>query len=169
MTHEEYVKAANFWKEKETVQMPEKELKEAIEKYVEANNTCALATGTGEFVRCTPIEYSYHDEKFWIFSEGGEKFTGLEKNENVSLAIFDKYDGFGTLKSVQITGKAELIEPFSEVYNAHAAYKKIPMQALEKLNPPMHLICIQPLKADALFSEFKKDGYDSRQVYIYEK
>lgn len=36
-----------------------------------------------------------------------------EKNENVSLAIFDKYDGFGTLKSVQITGKAELIEPFS--------------------------------------------------------
>ena len=169
MTHEEYVKAANFWKEKETVQMPEKELKEAIEKYVEANNTCALATGTGEFVRCTPIEYSYHDEKFWIFSEGGEKFTGLEKNENVSLAIFDKYDGFGTLKSVQITGKAELIEPFSEVYNAHAAYKKIPMQALEKLNPPMHLICIRPVKVDALFSEFKKDGYDSRQVYVYEK
>lgn len=169
MTHEEYVKAANFWKEKDTVQMPEKELKEAIEKYVEANNTCALATGAGKFVRCTPIEYSYHDERFWIFSEGGEKFTGLEKNENVSLAIFDKYDGFGTLKSVQITGKAELIEPFSEVYNAHAAYKKIPMQALEKLNPPMHLICIQPLKADALFSEFKKDGYDSRQVYIYEK
>ena len=166
MTHEEYVKAA---KEKETVQMPEKELKEAIEKYVEANNTCALATGAGEFVRCTPIEYSYHDEKFWIFSEGGEKFTGLEKNENVSLAIFDKYDGFGTLKSVQITGKAELIEPFSEVYNAHAAYKKIPMQALEKLNPPMHLICIRPVKVDALFSEFKKDGYDSRQVYVYEK
>ena len=169
MTHEEYVKAANFWKEKETVQMPEKELKEAIEKYVEANNTCALATGTGEFVRCTPIEYSYHDEKFWIFSEGGEKFTGLEKNENVSLAIFDKYDGFGTLKSVQITGKAELIEPFSEVYNAHAAYKKIPMQALEKLNPPMHLICIRPVKVDALFSEFKKDGYDSRQVYVYDR
>lgn len=169
MTHEEYVKAANFWKEKETVQMPEKKLKEAIEKYVEANNTCALATGTGEFVRCTPIEYSYHDEKFWIFSEGGEKFTGLEKNENVSLAIFDKYDGFGKLKSVQITGKAEMIEPFSEVYNAHAAYKKIPMQALEKLNPPMHLICIKLVKVDALFSDFKRDGYDSRQVYVYEK
>lgn len=169
MTHEEYIKAANFWKEKETVQMPEEELKAAIEKYVEANNTCALATGAGEFVRCTPIEYSYHDGKFWIFSEGGEKFTGLEKNENVSLAIFDKYDGFGKLKSVQITGKAEMIEPFSEAYNAHAAYKKIPMQALEKLNPPMHLICIKPIKVDALFSEFKKDGYDSRQVYVYEK
>ena len=169
MTHEEYAKAANFWKEKETVQMPEEELKEAIEKYVKANNTCALATGTGEFVRCTPIEYSYHDEKFWMFSEGGEKFTGLEKNDNVSLAIFDKYDGFGKLKSVQITGKAELIEPFSEVYNAHAAYKKIPMQALKKLNPPMHLICIQPVKVDALFSEFKKEGYDSRQVYVYDR
>lgn len=30
-----------------------------------------------------------------MFSEGGEKFIGLEKNANVSLAIFDKYDGFG--------------------------------------------------------------------------
>lgn len=169
MTHEEYIKAANFWKEKETVQMPEKELKEVIEKYVEANNTCALATGAGKFVRCTPIEYSYHDGKFWIFSEGGEKFTGLEKNENVSLAIFDKYNGFGTLKSVQITGKAEMINPFSEAYNALAAYKKIPMQALEKLDPPMYLICIRPVKVDALFSEFKKEGYDSRQVYVYDR
>ena len=47
---------------------------------VNSNNTCTLATGTGDYVRCTPIEYSYHDGKFWMFSEGGEKFIGLEKN-----------------------------------------------------------------------------------------
>ena len=23
-------------------------------------------------------EYSYHDGKFWMFSEGGEKFIGIE-------------------------------------------------------------------------------------------
>ena len=90
--------------------MPKEALKQAIDAYVNANNTCALATGTGDYVRCTPIEYSFHDGKFWMFSEGGEKFIGLEKNANVCLAIYDKYDGFGNLKSVQIMGKAEMVE-----------------------------------------------------------
>ena len=52
-------------------------------------------------MRCTSIEYSYHDEKLRMFSKGGEKFTGLEKNDNVCLSIYDKYDGFGNCKSIQ--------------------------------------------------------------------
>ena len=120
MTHEQFKKAADYWKNKEMTAMPKEELKKAVEEYIASNNTCALATGTGDYVRCTPIEYSYHNDKFWMFSEGGEKFIGLEKNENVCLAIFDKYDGFGRLKSVQVMGKAELIEPFSDKYNEHA-------------------------------------------------
>jgi len=59
-------------------------------------------------------------------------------------------------------GKAELIEPFSEAYNAHAEYKKIPLTALKKLASPMNLICVTPVEIDALFSEFKKAGYSSR-------
>ena len=149
--------------------MPEEQLKQAIEAYINENNTCALATGTGDYVRCTPIEYSYHDGKFWMFSEGGKKFIGLEKNDNVSLAIFDKYDGFGNLRSLQIMGTAEIVEPFSDSYNAHAEYKKIPIGALQNLQPPMNLICVTPVKTEALFSEFKKDGYSSRQTYVHEK
>lgn len=166
MTHEQFKEAAEYWTKKEQTDMPREDLKKVIDAYVAKNNTCALATGTGEFVRCTPIEYSFHDEKFWMFSEGGEKFIGLEKNANVCLAIFDKYEGFGNLSSVQVMGKAELIEPFSDVYNAHAEYKKIPLAALQKLDPPMNLICVTPTKIDALFSEFKKNGYNSRQVYV---
>lgn len=165
MTHEEYQAAATYWQKKERVEMPKEQLKKVIEDYINENNTCALATGTGEFVRCTPLEYSYHDGKFWIFSEGGEKFVGLEKNENVCLAIFDKYQGAGTLKSIQVMGKAALIEPFSAEYNAHAEFKKIPLTALQKLNPPMNLICVTPEKIEALFSDLKKEGFDSRQTY----
>lgn len=164
MTHEEYVKVAEYWKNKEQIKMPKEQLQQAVTAYIDANNTCALATGTGDYVRCTPIEYSFHDGKFWMFSEGGEKFIGLEKNENVCLAIFDKYDRIHNLKSLQIMGKAEMIEPFSDTYKAHAEYKKIPITALEKLNPPMNLICVTPVKIEALFSEFKKDGYDRRQT-----
>lgn len=164
MTHEEYVKAAEYWKNKEQEKMPVETLKQAAETYISENNTCALATGIGDYVRCTPIEYSYHDGKFWMFSEGGEKFIGLEKNKNVCLAIYDKYNGFGSLHSLQVMGKAELIEPFSDVYKAHAEYRKIPISALEKLESPMNLICVTPEKIEVLCSDFKKDGYSSRQT-----
>ena len=102
-----------------------------------------------------------------MLSEGGEKFIGLEKNANVCLAIFDKYDGFGKLKSIQVMGKAEIVEPFSDTYCAHAAYKKIPIVALQKLETPMNLICVTPVKAEVLCSEFKEDGYSSRQTYLF--
>lgn len=164
MTHEQFEKAAQYWNNKEQVVAPEEMLKQRVYEYIDANNTCALATGTGDYVRCTPIEYSFHDDKFWLFSEGGEKFIGLEKNKNVCLAIYDKYDGFGKLKSLQVMGKAEIIEPFSDIYNAHAKYKKIPIAALKKLESPMNLICVTPIKIEVLFSDLKNDGYSSRQT-----
>lgn len=62
LSHEEYEAAASYWKKKdaESVKLDEAKLKKAVEKYILANKTCALATGAGEFVRCTPIEYTYH-------------------------------------------------------------------------------------------------------------
>lgn len=169
MNHEEYEKATNYWKEKDAdnVCMPKEQLKKAVDDYILANDTCTLATGSGEFVRCTPIEYSYHDDTFWMFSEGGEKFHALENNKNVCIAIYDKYEGFGKLKGLQVTGKAQIIEPFSDEYVAAAEFKKIPIDALKKLPQPMHLIRVTPVKAEMLNSEFKKDGFASRQKMFY--
>ena len=170
MTTDEYKSAANFWKGKQQKEMPTDQLKQIVEEYLNGGSVCALATGSGDYVRCTPLEYSYHDGKFWIFTEGGEKFIGLEKNNNVSLAVFDKNPSFGELRSVQVMGRAEIIEPMSAEYVAHAEYKKIPVDALRKLaerGQPMHLLCITPVRMDVLFSEFKKQGYDSRQTLDY--
>jgi Pyridoxamine 5''-phosphate oxidase. len=166
MTTEEYKKAADFWKAKESKEMPVEQLKPIVEEFLRSSAVCALATGTGDYVRCTPLEYSYHDGKFWIFTEGGEKFIGLEKNKNVSLAVFEKNPDFGELKSVQVMGTAKLIESMSAEYVAHAEYKKIPVAVLQKLadqGHPMYLLCITPVRMDVLFSDFKKQGYDSRQ------
>ena len=166
MTTAEYKKAADFWKVKECKEMPLEQLKPVVEEFLRNSAVCALATGTGDYVRCTPLEYSYHDGQFWIFTEGGEKFIGLEKNKNVSLAVFEKNPDFGELKSLQVMGTAKLIEPMSSEYIAHAEYKKIPAAAFQKLadqGHPMHLLCITPVRMDALFSDFKKQGYDSRQ------
>ena len=166
MTQEQYQEAADYWKKKdaEAVKMDKDLLLKKIEMYMEAHNTCALATGCGDFIRCTPIEYSYHDGSLWMFSEGGQKFIGLSRNKNVSIAIFDAYNGFGQLNGMQISGTAEIVEPFSDEYNAHAKRKGINPEALKKLPFTMNLIKIKPTHIDYLCSDLKKDGYDSRQA-----
>lgn len=165
MNHKEYQEAAEYWnmKDVENVKMERTELLRISEEYIQANNTCAFATGSGNFVRCTPIEYLYHEGAFWMFSEGGQKFAALENNHNVCLAIYDKYDGFEKLKGMQVTGTAEIIEPFSEEYIKIAEYKKIPVDAMRKLPHQMNLIRIVPIRIDFLNSEFNKKGCASRQ------
>ena len=169
MNHEDYKKAADHWKpiDAASVKMPREELLAAIESYILANDTCALATGSGSQIRNTPIEYTYHDGAFWMFSEGGEKFLGLEQNKNVCLAIFDQYAGFANLKGMQVQGVAEIVEPFSEEYLKAAEFKKIPIEMLKKLPEVMNLIKIVPERIDFLNSDFKKDGYGSRQEHVY--
>mgnify|MGYP001157862718 CR=1 FL=1 len=165
MTHEDYQQAAGHWikKDAEGVKMPQEELKAAVEEFILAHDTCALATGSGSFVRCTPIEYTYRDGAFWMFTEGGLKFTALETNKNVCLAIFHKYEGFGRLKGMQVTGTAELVEPFSPEYNAAAASRKIPPETMKKLGFVMNLLRISPAVIDFLNTDFKAKGYNSRQ------
>ena len=41
----------------------------------------------------------------------------------------------------------------------HAAYKKIPTAALQKLETTMNLICVIQVKSEVLCSEFKEDIY----------
>ncbi len=90
-----------------------------------------------------------------------------EKNSNVSLAVNDNNAAFDGLRSVQITGKVEIVELFSERYLSHAEYKKIAVPAFRKLSDeghPMYLLCIHPMLMEVLFSSFRKDGYDPRQT-----
>lgn len=143
--------------------MERKDLLTVMENYITQNNTCALATSNGNLVRCTPIEYSYVDGNFYLFSEGGLKFAALKDNKNVCMAIFDKYTGWGKLNGMQVTGIAEVVEPFSDEYINFINYKKIPLEAIKKLDNTMNLIKIIPTRIDYLCSHFKKNGYDSRQ------
>ncbi len=161
----DYQKATSYWTEKDSdaVLMDRDTLLVEIEKFILAHNTCALATGSGDFVRCTPIEYNYKDQMFWLFSEGGLKFSALESNNNVCLAIFDGYTGFSQLGGMQISGTAELVEPWSAEYMDLLEFKKLSAENLKKLPITMYLIKVTPSRIDFLWSEFKKAGYASRQ------
>ena len=167
----DYKKAASYWvdKEEKATRMAHEELFAQIEKFIKEHNTCALATGYGEFVRCTPIEYNYKDGKLWLFSEGGLKFIGLEDNKNVCLAIYDGYTGFGKLGGMQITGVAELVEPWTDEYMSLLEFKKMKAEKLKQLSVTLYLIKVIPTRIDFLCSEFTHLGFDSRQTYIPEK
>ncbi len=165
MNHEEFQQAAQYWidRQDESSRMPQQQLKDLVEGFLTSHNTCAFACAAGDFVRCTPLEYSYRDGVFWIFSEGGLKFFALERNRNVSLAVFDPYDGFGKLASAQIGGVAEIIDPDDDAFAKAAREKGIQDAALPKIKQALHLIKVVPQQIDFLSSELKGQGFDVRQ------
>ena len=46
------------------------------------------------------------------FEKADRNLSVWRKTKMYVLPFYDKYDGFGSLKSIQVMGKAELIEPF---------------------------------------------------------
>ena len=163
----DYEKAADHWTERDrnSSHMEDDALKKRIEGFINNHNTGALATASGDFVRCTPLEYNFVDGYFYLFSEGGLKFKGLEGNKNVCFAIYEPYLGYDSLKGLQVMGKAEIVEPFSDEYKKLLHHRRIPEEAFRKLAEPMNLIKIVPESYDLLDSMLKEEGFASRQRF----
>ena len=156
----------NFWIEQQKTakhMVPEKALRHIV-NFIKNHNTCALATATGDFVRCTPIEYTYMDDCFYLYSEGGAKFIGLEKNKNVSLAIFEYYGDKNDSHGLQIAGEAELFPPRCELFKKVLAFKGIPYDVMKAAKVDVCLIKITPKEYEMYDTDFVKAGYDVRQI-----
>ena len=158
-----YEQAAAFWteKDKNTVKMPTDELRTAIEDFIKARNTCALAVADGDFIRCTPLTYKYRAGKFVIFSEGGLKFRALKENKHIALAIYDEYKGPGSAKNLQVTGIAAVIGADDPDYAAQLDSLDINAAHMQKLH--LTLILITPTTLEYLDSTLKERGYFPRQ------
>ena len=159
-----YEKAAAFWteKDKNAVKMPKNELHAAIEDFIKARNTCALAVADGDFIRCTPLTYKYRAGKFVIFSEGGLKFRALRKNKHAALAIYDEYKGPGSAKSLQVTGIAAVLGADDEGYAAQLTALGINAAHMQQLR--LTLILITPTALEYLDATLKEQGYSPRQT-----
>lgn len=170
MTHEEYQQASYYWvnKDKYNDKVPTAQLKKAMEVFIHENHTLALATGANGFVRCTPMEYTFHDGAFWMFTEGGRKFIGLEDNKNVSMCIYAQYQAIGKVKGMQILGVADMIEPFSDEYNKAAEYAKIQTKKIKKMDTQMYLIKVSPKEIEYMSSDFVEQGFSSRQKLYFQ-
>lgn len=143
--------------------------KKEIETFLKNKNTCTLATGYGDFVRATPLEYEYYDGNIYIISEGGLKFIGLSKNNQISLCVYEYYKSMNNLCGLQISGEAEIIKPWCEEYIDLLIRKNIKVENISKLPFDMNVIKIVPSKYEFLYSKFKNLGFDTKQIYIPEK
>ena len=162
----DYDEAATYWiqKDRDSIRMDEELLKNRIEQFITAHNTCALATACDGFVRCTPIEYTYMNGEFWFVSEGGNKFIGLEKNKNVSLAIFEYYGDVKDSHGLQVMGTAVLYNCYSDEFKKLLAFKGIPYDALKAAKVEVAAVRVIPNTFEMYDTDFVKAGYDVRQT-----
>ena len=158
-----YEEAAAFWTERDktAVKMPEAELRGAVESFIKARNTCALAVADGDFVRCTPLTYKYRAGKFIIFSEGGQKFRALKENKHAALAIFDDYKGPGSAESLQVTGTAAVYGADDTDYAEQLTPLGVNAAHMQQLH--LTLILITPQTLEYLDATLKEQGYSPRQ------
>jgi len=147
--------------------MPPVELKLYVEDFLKKHNTCTLSTAFEDRVRATPIEYSYHDGRLYMLSEGGEKFAGILMNGRVSLAVYDDYHSVDRLAGMQITGRATLLGPKDQEYQDVLQLEGHSPEKIAALPFALNMVRIEMEKVEFLNADFKKKGQDVRQVLFF--
>lgn len=147
--------------------IPATELKNAIYEFLTNHNTCTLSTSFKDRVRSTPIEYSHSEGNIYLLSEGGEKFANIFLNNRVSVAVYEDYTNMNNLAGMQITGTASLIENEKE-YKDIIEMKGLNLNFIKKMPVNMNIIKIKMHKVEFLYSKFKKEGYEPRQIYMFD-
>lgn len=147
-------------------EMNRRELIDEINKFITSHNTCTLATGSGDFVRNTPIEYTFYKDNIYFISEGGFKFKGILQNPNVCIAIFNNYTSMKELKGMQISGESQIIDAWSNEYIELMKFKGLNIEVLKNLPVNLNLIKVVPHVFEFLNTDFKEKGMDSKQYYF---
>jgi hypothetical protein len=70
---------------------------------------CALGTCINNEPRVTPVDFFHEGMTIWIAGEPGGKIANIMRNPNVALGIYEPVDHSVEQKSLQLWGKAELI------------------------------------------------------------
>lgn len=162
----QYSMKLKYLAEKIIVPLDHDKLKIAIDEFLSSHNTCTLATCHLDNVRSTPIEYNYYNGFLYLLTEGGEKFSNLLLNKNVSVSVYEDYNGMNNLKGMQITGQASFIED-DEEFNNVLKFKGLNVEFIKSMPIKMNIVRIVPDKIEFLNSQFKNNGYSAKQIYNY--
>jgi menaquinone-dependent protoporphyrinogen IX oxidase/uncharacterized protein YhbP (UPF0306 family) len=148
-------------------QMAEEEIKTAIEDYLRAHHICVLATGHGDQVRATTVDYLFNSGKIYIYSEGGEKFAHLLRNPAAAIAVYTEYTSMEDIAGLQIAGAAEILRPGAAGHAEALALRGIDPERLRAANIDINVIRITPERAEFLNAAFKRQGHGIKQTLRY--
>jgi menaquinone-dependent protoporphyrinogen IX oxidase len=162
----EYSMKLKYLAEKIIVPVDHDKLKIDIDEFLSSHNTCTLATCHLDSVRSTPIEYNYYNGFLYLLTEGGEKFAKLLLNKNVSVSVYEDFNGMNNLKGMQITGHDLLIED-DEEFNSVLEFKGLNVEFIKSMPIKMNMIKIIPDKIEFLNSKFQTEGCNAKQIYNY--
>ncbi len=162
----QYSMKLKYLAEKIIVPLNHEKLKIAIDEFLSSHNTCTLATCHLDSVRSTPIEYSYYNGFLYLLTEGGEKFANILLNKNVSVSIYEDYNGMNNIKGMQITGHAVIIKD-DEEFDGVLEFKGLNIEFIRSMPIKMNIVKIIPDKIEYLNSQFKTNGYNAKQIYNY--
>jgi nitroimidazol reductase NimA-like FMN-containing flavoprotein (pyridoxamine 5'-phosphate oxidase superfamily) len=99
-----------------------------LKKFLQTNHVLHLSTSKGDVPRSTPLEFRFHDMKFFILSEGGAKFENLRHNKKVSFSIAAPYnseENYISYKGVQAFGTAKVYSRKDTPKEFMAAFRKM--------------------------------------------
>jgi nitroimidazol reductase NimA-like FMN-containing flavoprotein (pyridoxamine 5'-phosphate oxidase superfamily) len=149
-------------------QLPREELEAYIIEFLQQQNMCVLCTCKDNVPRATPIEYYSEKTILYMIADPGTKIVNIGSNQNVSVGIFAPYTGWLSVKGVQITGKACVIEE-DDPAREHAlqVYKwKKTMKELGISGPPkQNILKVEACKIELTDTYLKLNGYSFKQVW----
>ena len=79
------------------------------------------------------------------------------------MAVYEDYTDINNLLGIQITGQADIVEEMTE-YKHVIKLKGMDMKFVRSLPTDLHVIRVDMEKVEFLNSDFKKQGYSTRQV-----
>jgi hypothetical protein len=102
-------------------------------------------------------------------AERGTKLRNIRCNPRVSVGVFLPYDGWGSAKGAQITGKAKIIsrkraDEFKDGLDAYHWDRVAKELGLKEFPKTVELVRIDPEKIEFIDMHLKKMGYEPQQT-----
>ena len=145
--------------------LPREELKERIDSFILAHDSCAFSCAAEGFVRNTALDFRYVDGKIYIVSEGGQKFRALLRDNRVSVLIYDSPKRGGSVTSVQIAGYARRLEMWSDEYVAalNKTWGNVEKHRASLIR--LNVLEIVPTKIEYFSYTLRGKGVDLKETY----
>jgi general stress protein 26 len=116
---------------REVKELSREELGEQIRTFLEENCICTLATCSDNIPRATILRYKGKGMKIYILTEGGGKMHNIRENPQGSVTVCAEYNGFLSVKGVQVWGRAEIVKSTDPAFEE--GYKIINITARQDL------------------------------------